>query len=99
MSATLQREHWNGQPTRLGELFIVGKERHGKSFEAVCHLWTPRLRFANVRLEIDGDPAVGVVGRWKAVSRAAETWKKAMIEKGAADRIGPVESREGQKAK
>ena len=27
MFATLRREYWNDQPTRLGELFILRKER------------------------------------------------------------------------
>jgi hypothetical protein len=82
MSATLQREHWNGQPTRLGELFTVRKERQGKSFEAICHLWTHVFGW-EVRLEIDGDLQRSEVCRSKeAVFTAGETWKNAMIEKG-----------------
>jgi hypothetical protein len=43
MGATLQREHWNGQPTYLGDLFRVSKMRDEKTLAAVCKLWTPQL--------------------------------------------------------
>jgi hypothetical protein len=36
MTATLQREHWNGQPTYLGDLFRVSKMRQEKQLVAVC---------------------------------------------------------------
>jgi hypothetical protein len=34
MSATLQREHWNGQATLLGDLFRVTKPRGDKQLAA-----------------------------------------------------------------
>ena len=54
MTATLQREHWNNQPTYLGDLFRVSKARGDKTLSAVCKLWTHALGW-EVRLEIDGD--------------------------------------------
>ena len=54
MSATLQRAHWNGQPTHLGDLFRVTKVRGDKQFHAVCELWTHNLGW-EVRLTINGD--------------------------------------------
>ena len=50
----LQREHWNGQPTYLGDLFRVSKMRGDKRLSAVCKLWTHHLGW-EVRLEINGD--------------------------------------------
>lgn len=82
MPATLQREHWNGQPTRLGELFVLHKERVGQQIEAICHLWTHHLGW-EVRLEIAGDLHRSEVCRSQdEVFTAGETWKAAMIEKG-----------------
>jgi hypothetical protein len=49
--ATLQREHWNGQPAHLGDLFRVSKTRGDKQLGAVCQLWTHALGW-EVRLEI-----------------------------------------------
>ena len=43
MTATLQREHWNGQPTLLGDLFRVTKMRGDKQLEAPARLWTHQL--------------------------------------------------------
>ena len=40
MTATLQREPWNGQPTYLGDLFRVSKTRGDKTLDAVGKLWT-----------------------------------------------------------
>ncbi len=38
MSATLQREHWNGQLTHLGDLFRVSKMRGDKTLTAIRKL-------------------------------------------------------------
>ena len=54
MSATLQRGHWNGQPTYLGDLFRVSKIRGDKPLEAACRLWTHNFGW-ELRLEINGD--------------------------------------------
>jgi hypothetical protein len=82
MPATLQREHWNGQPTRLGELFVLRKTRDGKSLEAICHLWTHHLGW-EVRLEIDGDLQRSEVCRSQDdVFAAGESWKAALLGKG-----------------
>ena len=54
MSATLQREHWNGRPTHVGDLFRVHKMRGDKRLGAACQLWTHALGW-DVRLEINGD--------------------------------------------
>jgi len=35
MTATLQREHWNGQSTYLGDLFRVSKTGRDKTLTAV----------------------------------------------------------------
>ena len=43
MTATLQREPWNDQPTYLGDLFRVSKTRGDKTLGAVCKLWTHAL--------------------------------------------------------
>jgi hypothetical protein len=43
MSATLQREHWNNQPTPLGELFHVTKMRGDKQLEAAARLWPHQI--------------------------------------------------------
>ena len=43
MTATLQREHWNGQHTYFGDLFRVSKMRGEKQLSAVCQLWTHHL--------------------------------------------------------
>ena len=53
MSATLQREHWNGQPTHLGDLFRVHKMPGDKRLDAVCQLWTHNLGW-EVRLAVLG---------------------------------------------
>jgi hypothetical protein len=82
MSATLQREHWNGQPTHLGDLFRVSKMRGDKQLAAVCKLWTHALGW-EVRLEINGDLQRSEVFRSQDdVLNAGETWKAAMVEKG-----------------
>jgi hypothetical protein len=52
--ATLQREHWNGQPTHLGDLFRVSKTRGDKHLEAVCCLLSHQLGW-ELRLEVNGD--------------------------------------------
>lgn len=52
--ATLQREHWNGQSTHLGDRFRVSKMRGDKQLIAVCKLWTHALGW-EARLEINGD--------------------------------------------
>ena len=54
MSATLQREHWNGQPTYLGDLFRVSKMRGEKQLGGVCQLWTHVLGWECV-LKINDD--------------------------------------------
>ena len=85
MSATLQREHWNGQPTYLGDLFRVSKMRDEKQLVAVCKLWTHPLGW-EVRLEINGDLQRSEVFRSQDdVLTAGETWKAAMTEKGWKD--------------
>jgi hypothetical protein len=82
MPATLQREHWNGQPTYLGDLFRLKKPRGEKSLAAICKLWTHHLGW-EVRLEIDGDLQRSEVLRAQGdVLTAGEQWKAAMIEKG-----------------
>ena len=82
MSTTLQRAHWNGQPTRLGDLFRVHKMRGDKRLDAACELWTHALGW-EVRLEINGDLQRSEVFRCQDdVLTAAETWKVAMGEKG-----------------
>jgi len=82
MSATLQREHWNGEPTRLGELFRVATTRGEKQLTAVCGLWTHHLGW-EVRLEVNGDLQRSEVLRSQDdVLTAGETWKAAMVAKG-----------------
>jgi hypothetical protein len=82
MSATLQREHWNGRPTHLGDLFRVTKTRGGKQLHAVCRLWTHNFGW-EVRFEINRDLQQSEVFRSQdEVLTAGETWKAAMIEKG-----------------
>ena len=68
--ATLQREHWNGQPTYLGDL------------AAACKLWTHNLGW-EVRLEINCDLQQSEVFRSQDdVLAAGETRKCAMMAKG-----------------
>ena len=82
MCATLQREHWNNQPTHLGDLFRVSKTRGDKTLSAFCKLWTHALSW-ELRLEINGDlQRSEVVRSQDDVLTAGETWKAAMIEKG-----------------
>jgi hypothetical protein len=82
MSATLQREHWSGQPTHLGDLFCVNRTRDQKQLHAVCQLWTHAFGW-ELRLEIAGDLQRSEVCRsQEAVFTTFETWKAAMIEKG-----------------
>ena len=82
MAAALQREHWNGQPTDLGDLFRVRKARSDDTLSAVCKLWTHALGW-EVRLEINGDLQRSEVLRSQDdVLTAGEMWKAAMIEKG-----------------
>ena len=82
MSTTLQREHWNGQPTYLGDLFRVSKTRDDKRLSAVCQLWTHNLGW-EVRLEINSELQRSEVFRSQDdVLTAGETWKAAMSEKG-----------------
>ena len=77
MSATLQREHWNGQPTHVGDLFRVGKTCGDKRLEATCELWTHQLGW-EVRLEINGDLQRSEVFRSQDdVLTACEAWKAA----------------------
>ena len=78
---TLQREHWNGQPTYLGDLFRVSKARGEKPLTAVCKLWTHRLGW-ELRLEVNGDlQRCDVFRSQDDVLTAGETWKAAMIVK------------------
>jgi hypothetical protein len=82
MSATLQREHWNGQPTYLGDLFRVSKTRGEKPLAAACKLWPHNLGW-EVRLEIHGDLQRSEVFRSQDdVLTAGEQWQRAMVEKG-----------------
>ena len=82
MIATLQREHWNNQPTYLGDLFRVIKTRDDRTLSAVCKLWTHALGW-EVRLEINDDLQGPQVFRSQDdVLTASETWKAAMVEKG-----------------
>jgi hypothetical protein len=82
MTATLQREHWNGQPTYLGDLFRVSKTRGDKMLGAVCKLWTHALGW-ELRLEINDDLQRSEVFRSQDdVLAVGEMWKAAMIEKG-----------------
>ena len=92
MTATQQREHWNNQPTYLGDLFRVSKTRGDKTLGAVCKLWTHALGW-EVRLEINDDLQRSEVFRSQDdVLTAGETRKVAMGEKGlesvTADRRG-----------
>ena len=81
MTATLQREHWNGQPPYLGDLFRVSKTRGEKTLTALCKLWTHALGW-ELRLEISGDLQRSEVFRSQDdVLTAGETWKAAMIDK------------------
>jgi hypothetical protein len=85
MSATLQREHWNGQPTYLGDLFRVSKMRGEKQLDAVSKRWTHHPGW-EVRLEINGDLQRSEVFRSQDdVLTAGETWKAGMLEKGWSD--------------
>ena len=82
MSATLQRQRWNGQPAHLGDLFRVRKMRGDKQLAAVCQLWTHNFGW-EVRLEINGDLQRSEVFRSQDdVLTAAEAWKAAVTEKG-----------------
>ncbi len=82
MSATLHREHWNGQPAPLGELFILRKATDRKQLEAVCQLWTHALGW-EVRLDADSELLQSEVCRSQdAVFTAGEAWKEAMRAKG-----------------
>jgi len=82
MSATLQREHWNGRPTLLGDLVRVTKRRGDKTLDATARLWTHAVGW-EVRLEINGDLQRSEVFRSQDdVLTAGETWKAAMVEKG-----------------
>ena len=82
MSATLQREHWNDQPTYVGDLFRVSKTRGDKTLGAVCKLWTHALGW-EVCLEITDDLQRSEVFRSQDdVLTAGERWKTAMIQKG-----------------
>ena len=82
MSATLQREHWNGRPTLLGDLFRATKARGNKQLQAAARLWTHQFGW-EVRLEINGDLQRSEVFRSQDdVLAAGETWEAAMVEKG-----------------
>ena len=61
MSATLQREHWNGQPTHLGDLFRVSKMRDEKTLVAVCKLWSAQSRLGGASGNQRRPAAVGGV--------------------------------------
>ena len=92
MPATLQRKHWNNQPTHLGDLFRIRKTRGDNALGAVCKLWTHTLGW-EVRLAINGDLQRSEVFRSQDdVLTADETPKVAMGEKGlesvTADRPG-----------
>ena len=82
MTATVQRQHWNGEPTYLGDLFIVSRARGDNTLSAVCKLWTHALGW-EVSLEINGDLQRSEVLRSQDdVLAAGETWKAAMVEQG-----------------
>ena len=82
MPASLQRAHWNGQPTHVGNLFRVSRARGEKQLRAVCQLWTHALGW-EVRLEINGDLQRSEVFRSQDdVLTAGETWKATMLERG-----------------
>ena len=76
------REHWNNQPTDLGDAFRVNETRGDKTPTAICKLWTQVLGW-EVRLEINDDLHRSKVFRSQDdVLTAGEMWKAAMIEKG-----------------
>ena len=83
MSATLQREHWNGQPTHLGDLFRVSKMRDEKHARRGVQA-VERINLGwEVRLEINGDLQRSEVFRSQDdVLTAGEAWKAALLEKG-----------------
>ena len=82
MLATLRRDHWNGEPTLLGDLFRVTKARGDRQLAAAARLWTHRLGW-EVRLEINVCPQRSEVFRSQDdVLTAGETWKATMIDKG-----------------
>jgi hypothetical protein len=90
MNATLQREHWNGQPTYLGDLFRLHKMRGDKRLEAAARLWTHNLGW-EVRLEVNGDLQRSEVFRSQdAVLTAGEEWKAAMVRVGWRDSLETV---------
>ena len=87
MSATLQRERWNGEPAYLGDLFRVTRMRGEKPLAAVCKLWTHHLGW-EVRLEINADLQRSEVFRAQDdVLAAGETWKAALLEEWVAVKI------------
>ena len=82
MTTTLHREHWNGQPMYLGDLFRVGRMRGEKPLAAVCKLWTHHLGW-EVRLEVNGDLQRSEVFRSQDdVLTAGEHWRAGLIDKG-----------------
>ena len=79
----LQREHWNGQPRRLGDPFRFSKSRGETQLQAVCQLWTHNFGW-EMRLDVNGELQRSEVFRSQdeALTAAGKIWKAAMVEKG-----------------
>jgi hypothetical protein len=78
----LQRSQWHGEPTVLGDMFRLRKDRCGRQLEAACRLITHALGW-ELRLEIAGSLQRSQVCRTQdEVLETSEQWKVAMIEKG-----------------
>jgi hypothetical protein len=74
----LQRELWDGQPSKLGEMFVLKKGDRA----AECQLWSHWSGW-ELRLEIRGEMVRTLACRsQEEVFSTAETWKAAMREKG-----------------
>ncbi len=79
---TLQREHWPGEPARLGESWRLHKSGCAPAKEAVCRLQSHVFGWELI-LEINGSLYASQVCRnSEQVLTTSEQWKKAMIEKG-----------------
>ena len=84
MSATLQREHWNGQPTYLGDLFRVSKMRGEKQLSGRLPTLDASSGMGGT-LDVNGDLQRSEVFRSQdEVLTAGETWKAAMSREGVA---------------
>jgi hypothetical protein len=79
--SVLQREHWSGQPSHLGEAWRLRKGGRGPGEEAVCTVWSHEFGW-ELRLEARGELIGSHACRNnEQVLATQEQWKKAM-EKG-----------------